>query len=295
MSVGSYPLKISLYVALVWAFSQSPGFCADVATPATNAAAAAEDSARAQALLERAVAHYKKNQDSAWADFNRKGEFVDGELYVYVVSTAGVMLASGGPSASLIGQNVTDQEDALGKHFFREMLQKARTSDSGTVEYRWLNPADNQVERKVAHFQKVGNRIIVVGHYVPRATPAQARALLTRAVDALRADPNGAIKAFNELRGPYSEDDRYVFVVRLSDKQFLAHGADRQLIGTDAMAVLDSTGRPLFGKMMSALADRDQAEVDYAWPNPVTEKGEHKHTFLRKVDNMVAGVGYYAR
>ncbi len=108
MIVGSYPLRFSLYVVLAWAFSQSPGFCADAATPATNAAAAAEDSARAQALLERAVAHYKKNKDLAWADFDSKGEFVDGELYVYVVSTAGVMLASGGPSASLIGQNVTD-------------------------------------------------------------------------------------------------------------------------------------------------------------------------------------------
>jgi cytochrome c len=104
-----------------------------------------------------------------------------------------VLLASGGPSSSVIGSNVADQRDALGKPFFREMLNKARTNESGFVEYRWLNPVDNKVERKVARFQKVGNRIIAVGYYVANATPAQAQALLARAVDAPRADPGKAI------------------------------------------------------------------------------------------------------
>jgi hypothetical protein len=34
------------------------------------------------------------------------------------------------------------------------------------------------------------------------------------------------------------------------------------------MAILDSTGRPLLEEMTSALGDRDQGEVDYAWNNP---------------------------
>jgi cytochrome c len=295
MNVPSIELKHIVLATLLYAFAQSATFGADLATPATNARANTEDAARAQVLLKRAVAHYSESKDPRLTDFGSKGQFVDGELYVYVVSGAGVMLASGGPSSSLVGRNVTDQEDAAGKRFIREMLARARAHESGTVRYRWLNPVDNRVENKVAHFQKLGDRIIVVGHYIPRATPAEARALLARAVDTLRTDPDAAIKAFNEPHGRYVENDLYVFVVRISDKQFLADEADRVLIGTDARLIHDYTGRPLFEKMMAALGDRDQGEVDYAWSNPLTNKGEHKHTFLAKADDMLVGVGYYAR
>jgi cytochrome c len=206
MNIRSGALKYLAYIALACALAQSGAFGADAATPPSNAVASAADAARAQALLKRAVAHYKVVKEPALADFSRPGKFVDGELYVYVVSTAGVLLASGGPSSSVIGRNVADPPDALGKPFFREILDKAQQSGSGTIEYRWLNPVDNKVERKVAYFEKVNDRIIAVGYYVARATPAQAQALLARAVDAVRADPDKAIDTFNELRGVYYED-----------------------------------------------------------------------------------------
>ena len=47
--------------------------------------------------------------------------------------------------------------------------------------------------------------------------------------------------------------------------------------------------------MIAAAGQRDQAEMDYAWPNPVTGNVENKHIFLHRVDDMVVGVGYYAR
>jgi cytochrome c len=289
-------MKWLVYIALAYPLAQTAAFGADLATPTANATASAGDAGlRAQVLLERAVAHYQDIKDPALADFSSKDEFVDGELYVYVVSTAGVLLASGGPSSSGIGRNVEDQEDALGKTFFREMLTKAQTNESGTVEYQWLNPVGNKVERKVAHFRKVGNRIIAVGYYVAHATPAQAQALLARAVDALRADPGKAIDAFNTLlRGPYAEDDLYVFVIGLSDKRVHANGADPRLIGTDALSLRVPDGK-FVQEMIAAAGQRDQWEMDYAWPNPVTGNVENKHVFLRKVDDMVVGVGYYAR
>jgi cytochrome c len=83
------------------------------------------------------------------------------------VSTKGVLLASGGLSSSWIGENVADQQDAAGKLFIREMLDKARKNGSGTVEYHWLNPVNNKTEPKVAYFQKVGDRVIAVGYYAP--------------------------------------------------------------------------------------------------------------------------------
>jgi cytochrome c len=265
------------------------------ATAETNAAAAAEDAARAKTLLERAVAHLKEAKEAALADFGRSKEYVDGELYVYVISTGGMMLASGGPSVAIVGRNVAEQRDALGKPFFRELLDKARAGDSGTVEYVWLNPLDNKVERKVAYFRKVGDRIVAVGYYVARATPAQAHALLARAAQALQADQQRAIDAFNRYRGEFSEDDLYVFVIDLGNNRFRAHGVDSRLIGTDALALRDAKGDPLGQRLKAAVEKSDEAEVDYPWPNPVTGKIEDKHTYLRKVGNMLLGVGYYAR
>jgi cytochrome c len=62
------------------------------------------DSHRANALLVKAVAEFKAKGDVALAEFSRQGAYVDGDLYIYVVDTSGVMLASGGPSVSLVGK-----------------------------------------------------------------------------------------------------------------------------------------------------------------------------------------------
>ena len=170
MNIGSNALKRLVYIALACALAQSFALEVDAAKPAVNATISAQDAARAQALLQRAVAFYKEVKDLALAHFGPQGEFVDDELYVYVLSTKGVLLASGGKTSSVLGTNGADQQDAVGKRFIREMLDKARTQGSGTVEYHWLNPASNKTERKVAYFQKVGDRIIVVSYY-PGANP----------------------------------------------------------------------------------------------------------------------------
>jgi len=288
MNITSGALKRLAHVVLACALVQ-------IAFRADAAMADAADAARAQALLERAVAHYKEVEESALASFGRKGKFVEGELYVYVISTKGVMLASGGPSSALVGRDVTDLQDAAGKPFFREMLDKAKVSGSGTVEYYWLNPIDNKMGRKLAYFQTVDDRIIAVGYYIARATPAQAQAMLTRAVQAVKDDPGNAFHAINQLHGPFSEDDLYVFVVDLKDDRFRAHGIYRDLIGSDALALHDPSGRPIIKDMIDAVAKADQAELDYPWPNPVTGSVENKHTYVRKVGGLLVGVGYYWR
>ena len=170
MNIGSSALKRHVYIALACALAQSFALEVDAAKPAVNATISAQDAAQAQALLQRAVAFYKEVKDLALAHFGPQGEFVSDDLYVYVLSTKGVLLASGGKTSSVLGTNGADQQDAVGKRFIREMLDKARTQGSGTVEYHWLNPASNKTERKVAYFQKVGDRIIVVSYY-PGANP----------------------------------------------------------------------------------------------------------------------------
>ena len=85
------------------------------ATPAADKEAG--ESQRAQALLARAVDYYKGNKDRALPAFMRAGEFINGDLYVYVLGTDGKMLASGGSSSALVGRDISNMRDAAGKAF----------------------------------------------------------------------------------------------------------------------------------------------------------------------------------
>jgi len=87
-----------------------------------------------------------------------------------------------------------------------------------------------------------------------------------------------------------------VFVISISDKLVRANGADPRLIGIDTDALsLRAPGGKFVQEMIAAAGRRDQRAMDYAWPNPVAGNVENKHVFLRKVDDMVIGVGSYAR
>lgn len=253
----------------------------------------AADEAKAQQMLAKAVAYYKEKGDLALATFSRQGEFIDGELYVVVLSTEGVMLASGGPSSILIDRNIADLQDADGKMFVREELELAAREGRGKVEYRWMNRVDRKIERKVAFIEKVGDKIISVGFYEPHGTPEQARALVERAAAAMRLDPKPAIAAFNSLHGSFIEDDLYVFVISMDDGIFRAHGGYPRLIGTQSRMLRDANGKEFIPAMMAKLKTADRGEIDYAWKNTVTGEVLHKRTFLRKVGRYLIGVGYY--
>lgn len=253
------------------------------------------DENRSQRLLDKAIARYRAVGDAALEEFNRSPDFVDRELYVYVLGLDGTMLASGGSSVALVGRNVAAMKDAAGKPFFREMLDTAAHADSGRVEYRWLNRIDKREEPKVTLFRKVGGRIIAVGYYVPRATPAQARELLDRAVAAVKEKGEAAIAAFNAIDGGYIQDDLYVFAIDVNTQRFLAHGATPQMVGSDGRLLRDPKGKAIVADMLNIVGRKGEGELEYAWRNPVTDKVETKHSFLRKVGDTLVGVGYYAR
>ena len=78
---------------------------ASAAEAVSGSPVSAPDSAtRAQALLEKATARLRAVGDRALAEFGRQGDFIDRELYVYVLDMDGTMLTSGGSSTTLIGR-----------------------------------------------------------------------------------------------------------------------------------------------------------------------------------------------
>ncbi|PBJ92764.1 calcium channel protein [Pseudomonas plecoglossicida] len=274
---------ICLCLACVLAMAQSPS--SDVYDA---------ENQRARALLAKAVALYQASGDNALAAFSRQGEFVDGELYIYVVDTSGVMLASGGPSVSLVGKPVVSVLDDDLKATFRQAIEQPADSTVRSAEYRWWNWQHAKVERKRVFYQRVGERVISVGYYMPRSSPEQARALLQRVADQVRKDPNAAFSLINQHDKQFTQDDLYAFVVDIKSQRFVAHGFLPRLIGTDFKSLRSTDGQPIGEAMLRQMQQNESGELDYLWRNPITGQNEFKRTLLQRVNGYVVALGYYS-
>ncbi|WP_455912279.1 cache domain-containing protein [Pseudomonas putida] len=259
-----------------------------------HAATQEEDAEAAKALLTKALAYYQSNGDKAFAAFSRQGEFVDHDRYVFVVDTQGVLLASGGPSSALIGRDVSELLGPDLQASFKQALAVPEGQGIQQADYRWQNWNDGKVEHKHVFYQRIGERILAVGYYLPRATPEQARGLRDKAVKALVKDEAGTLKAINSLQGDFLQDDLYVFVVDLNTGRYVAHGTNLRLVDTDFAKIRDPDGKPVGEPILKLMAEQDQGEYKYRWKNPVTNKVENKHAYLRKTGHFMVAVGYYS-
>lgn len=247
----------------------------------------------ARELLARAIQRYQEVGDKAFAEFSRQGEFVIGNLYVYVVSAEGHMLASGGPSAVLVGRDISPLLDDSLKQAFTEVLAEPKSAQVRSSEYRWLNWQDNRVERKRAYYRKLDDKIFAVGYYLPRSSPFEAQRLLDEAVTSMGADPVETIKRINRLDPFFNRDDLYVYVVNLDTEKFEAHGFQPRLIGTDFRSLSNASDK-VGQKVLDAISGKEEAAVGYSWTNPMTRKLEHKQVLLRRSGNYLIAVGHYS-
>ena len=253
---------------------------------------------RASELLNAAVAYLNRNgAEKAFAAFNDpKGSFVYGPYYVYVLGADGFLHANGGTQFSLAGHNVLELRDAAGKPMFRDLLQAAAQSPSGAVEYRWLNPEDKHIELKTSLYKQVNGYVVSVGYYTPRATRAEAQAMLDRAVDFLqRNSPATAYASFSNPQGDFVHDDQYVFAIGIEDGKYRASGASPQLNGMDVRGMRDAAGNSLFEEMIELARKSGSGSVEYVWRNPATNAVESKHTLIQRVGDVLLGVGYYTK
>ena len=273
--------------SLLPSFAQQP--------PSAVSSKESQETVRAQEMLERAVAYYRKNGKQALAAFSRAGEFLDGELYVYVIDNEGLMLASGGPSVTLVGRNILDLKDPKGKNFIKEIVDLSRTKGGGSVDYRWLNREHGAVERKVVFFKQVDDAIVVVGQYIPRATAQEAKTLLRKAVDAVKHEGKMSFDRFNSLNGGFVQDDLYVFVVDLNTMVMQAHGSMPRLINRNVKELKDPDGKLIIQEMARIARAKGQGELSYKWFNQVTGKKENKTSYLQRTGDYLVAVGYYQR
>jgi cytochrome c len=120
----------------------------------------------AKKWVEQAVAFYKfSGKRIALAAFtDLAGMFVKDEMYIYVLSPKGTMLAHG-VNEKFVGEEFIDLMDSDGKPFMKEIVDTANAKGSGWVEYKWYQPVARRVLPKVVYFDKVDDLIICSGVY----------------------------------------------------------------------------------------------------------------------------------
>ena len=123
----------------------------------------------AKTLAERAAGFLAaQGPEIAFPRFmNPAGDFVEGDLYVFVFDLDGRLRASGGwpetVGARIGGRNGIDDGDADG--IFARMRRLALEAGKGWVDYSWYNPCTRKLEPKASYILRVGNFIVGVGAY----------------------------------------------------------------------------------------------------------------------------------
>jgi Single Cache domain 2 len=134
-----------------------------------------------------------------------------------------------------------------------------------------------------------------------QGTADQAKAMLTKAVAAVKADEPKAITMFNNGEGGFLENDLYVFCTNLTTGKVVAVGNPnaKQLLGRDTRTLKDSTGK-VFGQEVYDGMQKPEGqitEVRYMFPKPGANKMPvSKVSLVTKASNdLGCGVGYYPK
>ncbi|WP_029008562.1 cache domain-containing protein [Azospirillum halopraeferens] len=118
---------------------------------------------------------------------------------------------------------------------------------------------------------------------------AEAKAMLEKAVTAVKADKAKALEMFVKGEGGFKDRDLYPFCGG-PDGNFTAHPS---LTGKSLKDLQDKAGKPLGQEIYATAKDGAIGEVSYMWPRPGSTDPVQKVTYVTKVDDQVCAVGYY--
>jgi signal transduction histidine kinase len=130
-----------------------------------------------------------------------------------------------------------------------------------------------------------------------QGTAAEAKAMLEKAVAAVKADKAKTLDTINKGEGGFLDRDLYVFCFNSGDGNVVATGSSnpvgRKVIGQDVRTLKDATGK-VYGPDLYAAVKGQITEVSYMFPKPGADTTPvAKVSFVTKVGDLGCGVGYY--
>ena len=125
-------------------------------------------------------------------------------------------------------------------------------------------------------------------------TPKEAKAMLQRAVAAVKENKGKALDMFNKGEGGFKDRDLQPFCFNVSDGKIVATTVPN-LLGTDIRMLKDKTGKE-FGKEghQAAIEGKITETSSYMFPRPGTDPTLfEKVSFVTGVADLGCGVGYF--
>ena len=126
-------------------------------------------------------------------------------------------------------------------------------------------------------------------------TADEARAMLDRAIVALKANEAAALSDFNDQDNKqFNDRDLYVFCYSMSDGKITAYSIPA-LIGIDVRTLTlkdDSLGQRAYDAVQNS-PEGSIVTMDYNFPKPGTTEPVPKQYLETRVGNQACGVAYY--
>jgi hypothetical protein len=130
-------------------------------------------------------------------------------------------------------------------------------------------------------------------------TADEAKAMLMKAVAALKADKAKTLELIDKGQGGYLDRDLYVFCANAADGKTVAIGNENvraQVTGVDTRTLKDVNGKAFGQELFDAYQKPEGqiTEVSYMWVRPGADKTQvQKVSFVTRIGDLGCGVGYY--
>jgi hypothetical protein len=122
-------------------------------------------------------------------------------------------------------------------------------------------------------------------------TAEEAKAMLERAVAAVKEDKAKALDMFNKGEGGFKDRDLYVYCANGSDGIITATPYMNR--GKHLKEIRGKHGAPFGETILQNATEGTIKETTYWWPRPGSDQPFEKKVFYTKVSDQICAVGYY--
>lgn len=194
-----------------------------------------------------------------------RGRFVLGDLYLYVISFTGEVLAHGELSG-LIGTNGWDYQDARGVYVNREIVKKLKESSNGVwIEYVSKGAVKRTYAEKVV--DKEGKEYFIACGFYPEVGRREVEDLVAKGAKAFLSEGlSPIIKRINNTKNiEFKYGDAYLTVFDMQGN-CLAEGINPDEVGRNMYNDRDEDGR-MYVQEMIKLAQAGGGWIDFKLRN----------------------------
>ncbi len=229
-------------------------------------------SAECKRLANNAAKHFAKvSVENACNDFIHNSIWRKGELFVFVFSADGVVMAHG-DDYDLIWQNIRDVKGVGGTPLIHDIL--AIGPKGGRISYIWDNSFKSAYVKTVV---KDGIKYLLGCGFFPENDEYQTKQLVRTAAAYFKQNgPEATFALMSNPKGPFVKGDIYMFAYDFKGI-VVAHGQNPTLVGQNLIDLTDDRGKYIIRELIKIAKTKGKGWLDYDW------RHELKRSYVERI------------